>query len=308
MLSLIVPFYNSAASLGLMLNSILAQSFTDCEILLVDDGSLDASLEIANSFAQRDNRIKVLHQNNKGVSCARNMGIENATGDLICFVDADDALMPNALSRMVKGMEDSSIDLFIGGYVVKNENERIVYSIPENDVEILSREDGIEQMYYPHPFRYQGYIWNKMFRRSVIEKNHIRFDESIYFNEDRLFVTQYISAQTGEILFDTTPVYIYYERSCGAMASINNGFNPKYVTDFDAMIKMLKGIRHVFHNDALVEMAEDGVLNSYSRIHNMMESAGGIQRRIHQMMKIKLCCALSPSYLIRKKIELLSKR
>lgn len=303
MLSLIVPFYNSAIYLASMLNSIISQPFSDYEILLIDDGSSDVSLEIAESFAKRENRIKVFHQNNRGVSCARNTGVENASGDLICFLDADDVLMPNALSRMIKGMENTMIDLFIGGYIVKNSDEQVVYSVPGIDAEVLSREQGIEQMYHPHPYRYQGYIWNKMFRRSIIEQNHLRFDEAVFFNEDRLFVTQYIAAQTGKIFFDPVPVYSYYERRFGAMASLGNKFNPKFATDFDAIIKMYKTVHRTFHSIELNKMALEGVMNSYSRIHNMMESFGCVDKKIHKIMQRELMFSLPPFFLLKRKFN-----
>jgi glycosyltransferase involved in cell wall biosynthesis len=100
--SIVVPVYNTAEYLPACLDSILAQSFTDFELILVDDGSTDDSLRICEAYAFRDARIRVFHQQNAGVSAARNFGVEQAQGDWLCYVDSDDVVLPAYLQDMLE--------------------------------------------------------------------------------------------------------------------------------------------------------------------------------------------------------------
>lgn len=300
-ISIIVPVYNSVKYLERSLSSILTQSFPDFEIIAVDDGSTDGSWELMKQFALNDSRVKIFHKENGGVSSARNFGLTKAMGKYICFVDSDDELMGDALKIMVD-MTGGGIDLVMGGYEMYDEKGEITYSITERIEKTVSRVDAIKQMYKPDYYIYWGFIWGKLFRRTIIDKYNLHFDEDIYYTEDRLFAIEYLSRQNGFVLLFTKPVYKYITRPCGAMSSMRTSFNPKTVTGFTAMIRMKKVIKEYFPGSDLLYFADDGIFESYSYIHNKMEEYGGVVKSIHWKLLAGLIRALPFSYLVRKKL------
>lgn len=105
-ISVIVPVYNTEQYLPRCIDSILSQSFTDFGLLLIDDGSKDGSGKICDAYAEKDNRIRVFHKENGGVSSARNLGLDNAKGEWVCFVDSDDELIRDGLEAMAEGISE----------------------------------------------------------------------------------------------------------------------------------------------------------------------------------------------------------
>ena len=121
LLSIIVPVYNTATYLPACLDSILSQGFTDFEVLLVDDGSSDGSGAICDKYAEADSRVRVFHQENGGVSSARNLGLSQAKGEWIYFVDSDDEMLPDGLQTLVDCISDD-VDIVMGGILEVEEN------------------------------------------------------------------------------------------------------------------------------------------------------------------------------------------
>ena len=300
-LSIIIPVYNAEKYLPACLDSVLGQSFGDFEVILVDDGSKDGSLVLINEWAQKDGRVKVFHKENGGVSSARNYGLSKASGEYICFVDSDDELPEGALEKLM-ARTAPGIDFVMGGYEMFDESGALTYSIEERVESTLSREDAVKQMYKPDYYIYWGFICSKLYKRSIIEKNNLRFDEDIFFTEDRLFTVNYLANLSGRIQVFTEPVYKYINRTSGAMTSMHMSFNPKTVTGFTAMVRMMKTIRNHFQNKELMMLAYDGIFESYSYIHNKMMEYGGVVPGIHRKLLIDMIKALPLSYLIRKKI------
>lgn len=299
MVSIIIPVFNAELFIDSCIESLLKQTYSDFEIIIVDDGSSDASLNIIDSYQLRDKRIIPIHKPGGGVSSARNLGLRIARGEFICFIDADDIVYNDYLDRLISPMVEG-IDLVVGGY----ESDSIKYSVDEHSIMILSKDDSIKQMYRPSPYRYQGYIWDKMFRRSIIEDNHIRFDEDISFNEDRLFITRYIAAQSGKTVLDNTPIYRYYERETGAMASLKQSFNPKFYDDFVALIRMRKIIRRTFQSSELNNLTKVAILHSYVWIHNMMKQFDAFDKSLHSKMTLQLIMNTSIPFLVKAKLGL----
>ena len=190
-ISIIVPVYNTEKYLRHCLDSILNQSFQDFELLLVDDGSKDRSGKICDEYAEKDKRVSVWHQENQGVSVARNVGLEHAQGEWIYFPDSDDIVIENALEIMMK-MCVEDIDYVMCGYEVYDENGNCSYAIPERQERVISREDALMEMFASTDYRYQGYLWNKLFKASIIRDNNLRFVKGIKFNEDRLYDVEYL--------------------------------------------------------------------------------------------------------------------
>src|SRR5690606_27364966 len=125
--SVIIPVYNAEKYLRECLDSVLAQTFTDFEVLLINDGSTDASGKICDEYAEKDSRIKVFHKENGGVSSARNLGLDNAKGEWISFVDSDDTIEQETLATLANEVKDLDIDGVIFGYKKLINNKVSVY-------------------------------------------------------------------------------------------------------------------------------------------------------------------------------------
>lgn len=226
----------------------------------------------------------MVHQENGGVSKARNKGLEMAQGDFVVFVDADDRLTSDALDYECHEMTDD-IDMVMAGYE-RIEDEKTCTFVPK-DMEqriIQNREEALTMMYRPLWFPYQGYLWNKMYRRSIIEKHHLRFDEKIFFNEDRLFVTQYLCHISGKVVYSSHVVYEYFERSGSAMTAMKKGYNLKFITDIKGYAGMRNAILATQSSPSLRELANVGILESYRNVVNTLVD-GGYSRR-HAQLKL----------------------
>ena len=171
-LSILIPAYNVERWLPRCLNSILSQVEDDIEIVIVDDGSTDTTLQCANEFAEKWNDIRVFSKHNEGVGAARNYLLDKACGEFIWFVDSDDYIAEGALQHILSEL-NSTIDLlsvsYNGGVFTPFEGSAIEY---------------IQKGYI------NGYLWTKIIRRSVIEDAHIRFDPQRYSQEDWFFLMQ----------------------------------------------------------------------------------------------------------------------
>jgi glycosyltransferase involved in cell wall biosynthesis len=296
--SIIIPVYNTEQYLSHCLDCILNQSFSDFELLLVDDGSTDESGKICDAYAEKDNRIRVFHKENGGVSSARNLGIDNANGDWMCFVDSDDELIPNGLQVMVDGISDE-ISMVMGGYHVYDNEGSLIYSIKVNNSCLINPERAAKEMLAPSDYRYQGYIWGKLLRRSEAIQHKIRFSEEVFFNEDRLFLTRFICAMEKRVYYNTKSVYVYYERSRSAMMSLKKGFNPKFATDLKAQIGIKECINSRFDNEELLELANFSVYNSYRRIAGMMKEFNYVDVKLKMQLLSQLVNAIGIRLFIR---------
>lgn len=191
LISVIVPVYNKELSLEICVNSILMQTYKNLEIILIDDGSTDQSFEICKTLQLLDSRIVVYKKKNGGVSSARNLGIEKCCGNYICFVDADDTIMPNYIERLYNGIKSGKYLMSCCGVnrirssVSKSlDKHKNIFFVKEND-QVVS-----DQKYFQYIFNQDdyggGFCWNKMYDNRLIE--NLRFDTQISFGEDLLFV------------------------------------------------------------------------------------------------------------------------
>ena len=281
-ISIIVPVFNVEQYLPRCIDSILNQSFRNFELLLIDDGSSDNSGNICDRYAKNDFRIKVFHKKNGGVSSARNVGIDNAIGDWIFFSDADDELFPNGLSILYASI-GHNVDLVMAGYERYSNDGKLAYSMPIRSHRILNRKEGVRNMFRPLYYEYQGYLWTKLFKREIIQLG-VRFDERIYFNEDRLFCVNYLCLQKGNVFYTTTPVYKYYERSSSAISTLKKEFNYKFLTDFDSYIQImhLVSIYGLLQDAKIIKFS---FISSYMRIQNMMKYNGIQDLKLKSSMK-----------------------
>lgn len=187
-ISIIVPIYNAARTLQTCVTSLVNQTNPNIQIILVDDGSTDGSSAICDNWKQTDIRIDVIHQDNCGVSAARNNGLDIAQGEYVLFVDSDDELKHDAVETLTRLALQHSADIIFFNY--ESIGEQNVTTIPASLGEgPLSQEQALCTTLSPNGSK--GFVWNKLFRHSLLGKNpQLRFDETIAFCEDLLFSTQ----------------------------------------------------------------------------------------------------------------------
>ena len=207
LISVIVPVYNTEKYLRRCIDSILAQTYQDFELLLIDDGSKDSSGAICDEYASKDARVRVFHKENGGVSSARNVGLDNAKGEWITFCDSDDEVKPNWLDLFCMQIS-YGVDLVAQGLIFDDSRS--------------SKQDGkvkvrgftyIGDVYKSIDFLYQeslvGYLYIKAFKRGIIEKNNIRFNVAYNYREDEEFFLRYcIFIDKASGISDSG--YIYY--------------------------------------------------------------------------------------------------
>jgi len=284
LVSIICPVHNTSAWLPGCIDSVLAQDYTGYELLLVDDGSTDGSLDICNAYAAKDDRIRVFHQLHGGVSSARNKGLEQMKGEWVCFLDSDDEWMERGLQVLVDGISED-IDLVMAGYETYDEHGERVYSVAERTTSLLTPEGGLMQIFKPAHYRYFGYVWAKLFRASVIRTKGCHFAEDIRFCEDRLFTVQFICASRRPVRYFSAPVYRYRMRPDSAMAFLTKSFSPDFVSDLEATIRIRQSIRSSFPEArTLCRAADRSVYGSFrtlsNRIRTFRHPDAGLEKRL----------------------------
>jgi len=209
MISVIIPVYNVGEYLERCLDSILCQSCKELEIILVDDGSTDQSGALCDNYAAKDERLKVIHQPNGGVSKARNAGLLAASGDYIGFVDADDYLEPNTYECLLKQMGKADADIAICGAWFHWPDKTTQNDIAGLEEKYTGPEETLRN--YLGKNYYGRGLWNKLFRREAV--NQTLFDEDVSYFEDSLFfcgvLKRMIESQKGIISFVKEPLYHY---------------------------------------------------------------------------------------------------
>lgn len=197
-ISVIVPIYNADRYLERCLSSIIGQTYKNLEIICVDDGSTDNSLAICNKYSLLDNRIKVIHKNNGGVTSARKAGMKIASGEWVGFVDSDDWLELYAYERMIKKGEKKDVTLICGNFRRNYENHSIDYISKFNEGKYELSEDNSyfisNFIFNKEIFEFGIYpsLWNKLFRKRNVEIILNELDEDIIFQEDAAIVYSYI--------------------------------------------------------------------------------------------------------------------
>lgn len=245
-----MPIYNAQASVGRMVDSILAQSFTDWELIAVNDGSTDGSGDILDDYAVKDPRIKVIHRTNGGVASARQVGIDNATGTYTIHADSDDWIEPNMLLDMVETAERVHADIVIADFFVDNgDKSTISIQKPEN----LEVQSVLKGLYNNKLF---GGLCHKLIRRSIYDNSQIHFIEGINYCEDLLILTKMLLWCNPKISYLPRA---YYHYICND-ASLTRQVSPKGLLSMKSfhqeatkVLTEVKGFENVGNDFALNE-------------------------------------------------------
>lgn len=201
-ISVIVPVYNVEKYIPRCIDSILAQTFTDFKLLLIDDGSQDLSGKICDEYAKKDNRIKVFHKENGGVSSARNAGLDNAQGEWIIFVDSDDWIEPCLVTNVIHIISENNVDLVCWNYFIDHNENCNPRGLIDEKLKVKKKEE-VEQLLrmtiYPDYYKYinePAYdmvpIWNKIYKKEILNNSNISFDVNLRRAEDALFNIKYL--------------------------------------------------------------------------------------------------------------------
>lgn len=221
-ISCIVPVYNVESYITRCIDSVLLQTFSDFELILVDDGSPDNCGRICDNYAKKDNRIVVIHKKNEGVSSARNAGLDISRGKWICFLDSDDWLDINYFSIIDKYIKQSESDLLIFGLKVENENHFFsdTFLLNSNEEFLINNKSDFHKFFFSLRVNQENdaclnSLLNKVFKGELIQ--NIRFDNEIKLGEDLIFCLDYFKKVNHSIVLKKC----FYWYRCNATGAIH---------------------------------------------------------------------------------------
>lgn len=211
-ISIIVPVYNVKDYLSECVQSIVAQTYKYFELILIDDGSTDGSGMLCDQLALGDERIKVIHQSNGGVSAARNLGIQTMRGEYCCFIDSDDTIHENYLQTLYGSLVNNGVQLSVCAYQFVEDAGRINVADCRYSG-IVDKDDAMLCFLKPHGYR--GYLCNKLMVVKIILENRLLLDENLKMMEDLDFTARYM-AHVDTVCLNNIPLYNYLMRSTSA--------------------------------------------------------------------------------------------
>lgn len=186
LISVIVPIYKVEQYLNRCVQSIVDQTYKNLEIILVDDGSPDNSPAMCDAWAEKDDRVQVVHKKNGGVSSARNAGLDVANGAYIGFVDGDDYIESDMYAQLLQAIQKDTSDMAVCGYYYNQD----AVTFPESVC--VSAEQALCYMFDSATKAFEGYCWNKLYRKALIHTNKLYFDRHLAHAEDSRFNYEYL--------------------------------------------------------------------------------------------------------------------
>lgn len=275
-ISIIVPCYNVSSFIERLIESVLSQTYKDWELILVDDGSKDNTVEICNQFCNNDNRIRLLRQKNSGASSARNLGLKKATGEYVCFIDADDWVEPTYLANMISA-SISETDLVVGG--MRERNDRYVkdWATHMKSFSRVSFKDALTCKEFGQLLL--GPV-AKLFKREIISSFQLAFPENVRVGEDRIFVYNYLK-HCKQVIFNGNVDY-NYERRLDSLSKDRMPFKIAF-NDYCAAEKLLADTKAEYQipDDCIGFLAEIKVFHLERLLCSLMEPIGIIERAKH---------------------------
>lgn len=244
LISVIIPVYNVEKYLHRCLDSVIAQTYQNLEIICVDDGSIDESGRICDQYAVRDARIKVIHQENQGLSAARNRGLDAAEGEYIAFVDSDDYILEDMYKKMLDKLLNYNVDLCVCQWQYEFSDGRQVVKKKNIDPTIYGCKSSLEFARFLYMGNYENGVvvaaWNKLYRRALLDK--IRFEGRIH--EDDAF--------NGRIMAKDVSVYVMEEQFYVYAQNGDSLTNKPFSANKFFFLDVLAERRELFKSDAFI--------------------------------------------------------
>lgn len=247
-ISIIIPVYNGENYIKNTVDNILKNSYKNIEIILINDGSIDKSWEIIQNIEKNDKRVKAINKPNEGISKTRQVGIENATGEYICFCDQDDVVPSNAYEVMLKNMKEKDIDICIGSSksllnesLIDNYTIKSNYYLAGDDIDkyILTLIKKWLSVSYSCKDDISWSIWNCMYKKRIIDQNNIAFRHFVGYEDDFLFNLDYIK-NCKKIFFIKDVTYIWKINYMSESHTKNKVFIENYHEKYGKCLEYIK--------------------------------------------------------------------
>ena len=291
--------YNAELYINRCIQSIVHQSYENIELIIVNDGSTDRSLELCLEFEKVDSRIHILSQVNQGVSAARNVGLDYARGDYLTFVDADDELKKDALERAVCFIKSQNADVVIYGWEIIEKGSEEKKSIVESEMVYDNCEDVLHKVLENYSSCGGGYPWNKLWKVSSVtekKKEFPKFKENLFFFEDLEWTVRMLS-KTRRIAVCPYAFYRYYIHDNGLTRNTNNEEKKgiSYHQSIECIIEELgdySKLQNWFKNKYYPEII-NGVIDAarkkqYKLKAYLLERMDAIQKEVYRSTVIKI--------------------
>lgn len=247
--SIIIPVFNGGQFLDRCLSSITNQSYKNIEIIVVNDGSTDNTKTICKNYSQSDQRIKIIHKDNEGVSIARNIGLDISTGDYVYFADADDYVLQDSIENFINKAMTSSAEIVVAEYYIASDSYKIRVSpkaFKDKKSFLCSVLSGANH----------SALWNKLFKKELFD--NIRFNKNIYYMEDKVLLVEILSCIQLSIDILYIPVYIYWQNQ----DSITNLKNQNILKQFEIYTYLINELNHNNSDKDIMESFSYGFYKS----------------------------------------------
>lgn len=283
LVSIIIPVYNVEKYLEKCLDSIVSQSYSNIEVVIVDDGSTDSSLSILQEYAKKDIRLVLVSQENRGLQRTRQVGLQLVKGEYVCFVDSDDSLEPRAIELMVNCALETKVDLVVSRINIETNKTKKIFAS-----DVFYTVTSIE---YLKDYLLVGRVgWNicsKLFKMDLIKENSLEIPISVVAGEDALFIILLAYKMKGNVSMVNVPTYNYYFHS----DSITHSKNIKYIYDnFKVADYVQKTLKNTINEEYLVAfrllcMSSSIRYGWFGNIHPLNREAINLYRKYPESIK-----------------------
>lgn len=276
-ISVIIPMFNVEKYIEKTLNSVIEQTFKDFEIILINDGSTDRTVDICQEYLNKYNNIMLFEQKNKGVSSARNLGIDKANSKYIIFIDADDLLEKDMLEVLYEDIVKNNADMSICGYIIKNLDDTIIYHYNTNLYKLFDKTMIMQEFLRERLFGIA--LWNKLIKADIVKKH--KFDESLKINEDKKFLFSVISECKNVIYNDVCKYKYILRKNSAATAKFDNRmFDVIKVNDY--IFKTLKDC-----DSDIKSLISKNVISNYIMLYRIMTLASNRKEYILEYNELR---------------------
>lgn len=272
LLSIIIPVYNVEKYLKNCLDSVINQTYKNLEIILVNDGSTDNCAKICDAYKDNNKQIKVIHKQNGGLSDARNVGILQATGRYIGFVDSDDTIDKEMYDILLSNLKNNNADISICNFYFVRENHKIQQSF-SNQIKLKNKEEALDDLY--NNSKFGNFVWNKLYKKELF--NNIKFPIKKKYED--IWIMHELFAQAQNITYIDKPLYYYYERSNSIIGEESIQTSIDY---FDGMIKRANSHTTQGREKFIASTLLNRTLKSQKQIFNK-----NIEETLRQQLKEK---------------------